>query len=275
MLKENVMTDDLLVQYPYGGKKILLQWYDYNEGHNVILASCEENMLGIVQRLVPKYPDMTAKEYCEVDIVAPPERLCKLAAKQSEKDRIELFCQNIAYRVKSLCEAGHILPPTFSLCTTYVASDGGGEDEDDHFLCKNCHDTIHFVGMTDKEFYERYYDAWQKFFPEISSEKVGVISQAARATDDEVIHCADINFVHHSFGVSLDKIQPPNPIPTNPLFFFRRLREIDPKEIVAVIDAAKKAKQEKTRENAKTYEAKVKQEKEKLTANILKLFGGK
>ena len=270
--------EELLVSYPYGGKKVLLQWNTFNEGNNLILASCEQNMLGIIQRVFYRYPEMEIRGYCEIDIVAPSIRLCEKAAEQNRKINIDHFSYEIVERVKEVIEHEKLIPPQFAICSEYKPEadiDCGEWETKTHYTCENCLDTIKLVGMTKEELYDRYHEAWHAANPQYThADKKLMPSKAERALDDEKLCYARTGFV--SDGVIIvdpNKDEPEyNPSYGSCLFFFRLLRQLDMKEIVSFVGGAKEMKKTKQKSYRQSNENKYKNECDKRVDDVLEFF---
>ncbi len=244
------------VYYPHGGRRFLLHWWTYDDRGHVILATTERSLQAVAARVFDENTDAEIKALCEIDIVAPPVLLCALASGHVLQARIFAFHREVIRYLRDAAEAGRPLPSPFAVCSDYLPDEEVGMDVTEwarstHYSCTHCVDTIQLVGLTPLELYERYHMAWRKLHPEAEYINPKLVeSRAPRALDNEPLWCACAEFGHHASGIvlnALDLDEAPSFLRLfdRVLFFFRRVRDLEPATMQATLDALKIAAEER------------------------------
>lgn len=259
------MTNELRVYYPHGGHYYILHWWTYNERGHVAIGTSEDNVSSIAARVFERHPDAEIRAYLEIEIVGPSNLLCTLAKEHALKEEIDIFHKDVVYRLHDVIEAGESLPPQFTLCDKYEPEDESGMLSDDewgkneHHSCKNCTATIKMVDMTQAQLFQKYNEGWRKLYPVLSyNDKRHVISRARCPSDDEKLWFANAAFGHHSSGISLEPVDleqaksyRPAYLSDTVLFFYRKIRELDPAKLQAMLDQQKNLVKEKQEQREK------------------------
>jgi hypothetical protein len=284
--------EPLKVYYPYGGHKFLLKWYEHDEGNNIILASSEQGIKEIVQRIVYKYPDMEVRDFCEIEIVAPSNHLSEIAAEYKTQGRIAEFHRAMIGYLHELIRNNVPLPSPFAICSNYESSEDFAEERDsdhetdtwareEHYDCRNCKNKIQMGGMTPKQLYEQYAEQWYAKHPirDYTNER-WVVSQAEPAKDDEPLWSVVTSFGHHSDGLVLEEVNVEKALEEShkyicdngALFFFRRLKDIDVVDIKSIITDFRRNSKARMIQKAAAFEAREAQAKQKRIDETLELF---
>lgn len=250
----NIRTDaptadhPIKVYYPFGGKMLMLHWYTDGDRGHVALAPTEDKLRAIARRVFEEHvSEVSIKSVCEIDIVAPSERLLVAAAMHNDKDRIEDFRRELTIEMRVAMDAGKTLPEPFAACDDYAFSseeDRVGYTPDDdtreyyldhHVGCMNCDMRVRLIGMTPRELYEKHHDRWRAAHPvktyHVKGRPERAASRANTATNNN-LWFAGADFGHHNKGVylreidyaELDSEYRPAYISENVLFYFQRLR---------------------------------------------------
>lgn len=270
---------ELPVYYPYGGKRFLLHWWTYNDRGHIILAKNEGRVRDIAIRVFERYSYAEIRDYMKIEVVAPPKLYSVQAEAFALRDRIDNFHVEILCRLREVIEAKKTLPSPFEVCTSYEPEYEQERDEwtdRAHYSCKNCFETIKTPGLTKTQLYAKYSEAWQKLYPPHDYvDKRLVTSQAEVAKDDEELYFANSAFGHHSAGIELNKIERdtidpkidyrPSYLSGTALFFFRKIRDVDSKELQELLDQQQKIAAERTKNQEKSLVAERKKDEQ---ANI-------
>lgn len=268
--------DPQQVYYPLGGKKFLLHWWSYYERGNIILSDSEQSLDVVARKVFHEHPDAEIKGFYEIEIVAPTERMQEFRKTNDLDKTISMFHSEMVFRLKDLVKAGHGLPSGFEICPGFKPEEGvesSNWDEEYHFNCLNCTDTIKLVDMTKKDLYDKYYEDWEKVFPHKGWIDPKLVNNRANlAKNESNLFEAVANFGHHSSGIDLVEIDFENIesyLNDRILFFFHRIREIDSSELQKVLTesnlAMKKENEEREENRIKEYE---REDKEKIDAVI-------
>jgi hypothetical protein len=239
---------DLLVYYPFGGTKFLLNWWtQYDRGHLAIAAS-ETSLQGVARRIFQENPGARIDALCEAEILAPPLQLCEVAAQEARESAVREFLNNVGYGLKKLLGAGHQLPSFFAVCEEYIPEEGVENNEwarDSHYECTNCTQGFRLLGMVPDEFYDTYHDRWErevdnrpKYHPN-PKHLQPTRSAARRAGDDEVIQAVVGDYGHHSAAVYFTEPGRVGPYTLPVLFYFKHLRDLDRTPYTRMLEKAK------------------------------------
>src|SRR5277367_1385392 len=236
--------DHLHVYYPFGGRVLLLHWYTYEDRGHVVLAKSQRALRATAMTVFTENPNAEIKALCEIDVVAPSNRLEKIVTESVRLENIRSFHLEVSFCLDSVLEAGLALPFPFAECTEYKPSDDFDADEwatKRHYQCENCEARIRLEEFSPEAFYNRYAEAWRVLYPQQTHRdpRRGP-SRAARASDDDELWFAEAMFGHHSSGVelkpiNLDEIKESAGMffSDRAMFFFKRVRELDSVELSA------------------------------------------
>ena len=236
-----------------------------------------EQAIDVVSRKVfGEHPDAEIKEYLEIEIVAPTERMQALRKANDLEESVSTFLREVFCRIQTLAKKGHKLPSDFEVCHNFESGEDYPDNDygkESHFGCLNCTETIRLIDMTPTSLYEKYHGDWEKAFPQkryIDPKLVN--SRAKPASNKSNLFEAVANFGHHSAGIELVEVNFDNAesyLNDRVLFFFHRLREIDSTSIQTILTEATSAKKKHDKENQerlkKNYE---KEDQERVDAVI-------
>ncbi len=245
--------DSIHVYYPYGGRRFLLHWWTYDERGHIILTTTKKQISEVAKRVFTKHPDTEIKGYYEVDIVAPSKRLQTLSAEQTLRNKISSFHHEIVVYMLNIVNAGKELPLPFASCTKYDCTDTTADETEwarsSHYNCRNCHDTIMLIGMTPDDLYVNYHTDWLVAHPNHPEHNRrnntnSIPSRAEVADDYESLWYARADFGHHALGITINEVnifEQDNYSCLNDsmIFFFRRIRDLDPSQLQETLDATK------------------------------------
>lgn len=279
------MSDELLkVYYPLGGHRYLLQWWTQHDRGHVVLAPTAVGLCQVAERVFDEEPFAEIKAFLEIEIVAPSRRINILAAKHDHEERVGLFHMEIVCHLRDAVEAGKMLPSPFVLCTEWDPDESVDVDDwarERHYGCQNCRDTIRLVGMTTSAFYDRYQGAWYKKNPKKEFvDPKRMPSRAHPADSDEPLWYAHADFGHHAGGVSLSEVDPeeyassyrPTFLSERVMFFFKKLRDLDPWSLQEVLSKKKVAIVKEREFEEKERIAKRKSEEREKIAEVIAFF---
>jgi hypothetical protein len=234
--------EPLLVVYPHSGKHALLHWYTDHDRAHVVVAKSERAVLDAARVIANVEPFAELKSLSWVEIVAPPEKLARLAAEQKRADAVRMFGQEISQRMQAAIALGLALPPPLSICFRYSPGDEGPRPDEwmreRHSGCQNCIDRI-VLGMEPAAFFDAYASAWNASQPSAwrwerrDPNQPGITSRGRIASADEALWCAWSNFGNHAPGIELRMVNTDDGEPGYPgyfdrvLFYFKRLEELD------------------------------------------------
>jgi hypothetical protein len=265
------------VDYPFGGRRLLLRWWTEHERGHVVIAASESALLATARRVFHDNPDAEIKDALDVEIVAPSKRLEQLAAVCIRREEVFHFHYMVCVHVDAAGKAGFPLPSPFARCETFEPDDEESSPDswarDNHFGCRHCRSRVRLVGLTPEELFDRYAVNWAEVRPGRAPDvrirrNAGAmrhVSHAEPAGNDEPLWWARKNFGHHAGGVEFEEVDidagvttdhgyTPACLTGDAMFFFRRLGEVA-KDTRAKIEAAlaveRKAHEEKYEKSVK------------------------
>jgi hypothetical protein len=265
------------VDYPHGGRRLLLRWWtDHDRGH-VIIAKSRNALLATACRVFHDNPDAEIKDALDVEIVAPSKRLEQLAVICIRREEVFNFHYMVCVHVDAAGKAGFSLPSPFARCETFESGDEESSPDswarDNHFGCRHCRARVRLVGLTPEELFDRYAADWAEVRPGRAPDvrvhrqagAMRYVSHAEPARDDEPLWWVRKNFGHHAGGVEFEEVNidagvttdhgyTPACLTGDAMFFFRRLGEVDQATragIDRVLLAKKKASEEKYEKSVK------------------------
>jgi hypothetical protein len=220
------------VYYPHEGKKFLLEWYTYNERSHIVLADTERSMMETAKTVCIKM-GAEVRESFALEIVSPSEQFTALKAARDHKDAVDGFLVEAASNFRQLIDKDIPLPAPFKKCDEYVDQDNDPDPAEDdwketsHYSCKNCEQRVQLIGMSKEELYDKYQPKWLALHPRYVDTKL-VESKAAIANDDDELWVVSSGgFGHHGSGIAFDKAEIDGGMIDSPLFFFKRLHDLD------------------------------------------------
>jgi len=259
----------------------MLQWYEQDEGHQLLMAKRPEGILAAMKAVLSKHEAAEIKGYWEIDVWGPSPEIQARAIAIEEQEAREDFWQHIVSTARF--SSRRKLPPPLKPCPGFEPLDPNGEsDTEYHYGCKNCRDMIQ-IDVPDKEaFYQerkRMFESTLQHHPV----KGLVESRATPAQDGQPLMVAGADFGHHSYGVLLHEFKMPE-VPTEPhrhtmalnevLFFYtivKSLPDNGPKELITTL---KKKFQEEDRRERESYTQKRKREEDEHWNEFLALLKG-
>jgi hypothetical protein len=233
------------------------------------LARSEESLFVVAQRIAQEHKDAKVGAYLDVDIVAPPAHFDSLIAAYERKEKLVNFRQEVCWRLKEALQAGHSLPPLFSLCP-----------EEEHYDCEGCTQGIR-ASISKEELYERYAKAWPKDKRPQKSlvDSKFVPSRAPVAKEREPLSFARADFGHHSHGILLEEV-PPNielgpyrpTFLTGALFFYHVIEAKSTHPLQAIFDDVHRKEEEQKKAIEEGRRAAYRREKEERIQAVLAVF---
>jgi len=280
------MNDAIKVYYPFGGKRLLLQWYTYDDRGHVVLSETKSGLHAVAERVFDENPNAEIKAMCEINVVGPSKLLNKLAAKASAAERVSVFYEEINCYLIEAVKDEVALPSPFALCTKYEPSEDVVSDDwatESHYNCKNCKSRIKLIGTTPDALYEKFHETWRVLHPApVHIDPKRVTSRAAPAKDDASLWYAYANFGHHAKGVELFEVKledaecyRPGYFSNDLMFFFERIRDLDAKPLQALLNKKKKAAKKQQAEREKARGREYEQERRDRINKVLSLFTGR
>lgn len=259
----------ILVDYPLGGRHLLLHWWTQHDRGHVVLARSAEALVATTRRIFVEEPYAEIRAMMEIDVVAPPLALERSIAEYVHNTNVHLFKAIVCHAMNEAAESGLALPPPFERCNVYEPEPDVSQTEwavEEHYDCRHCYLRIRVVGVSGEELYERCHDEWTKATGLSSAPSGGTVSEekyrsrAPRAKDGLRLSMASKCFGDHASGVVLDEdVSAEGPL-REPLFFFHRTGDVhaDVRErlmgIQAVAaDEVRAAARQREQEHAEAY----------------------
>lgn len=233
------MNHPLKVYHPGRGIHYVCRWWTYNEKHQIIIATSQKAVKQIWETACQRYSDAEAKEFCEVELVAPSALMCSKAIAYKRDADIDDFINEVTGKINESIKLGLNVPKLFEPCVNFESYYKDDYEPDSstleyHFDCQNCTNRLKLIDMTYEQFFDKFHQLWNEglFIKErVGNRNKTVYSTANPAADDEVIWEAS-----YRSGVDLFKCQVGEPpwqgaYPRGHfhevLFYFRMLKEID------------------------------------------------
>jgi len=241
-------TMTIKVYYPHGGKKFLLEYYTYNERSRIVLADTEQSMMKTAKPACAK-TGAEVRACFALEIVQPSELFCANKAIYDRAETVDRFVMDIGSYFSELIEKDIPLPGPFKKCDEYVNEeyDDDPNNLDDnawmvehHYDCANCKGRVQLIGMSKTELFDKYNDAWLKLYPRYVDKNL-VESKARIASDDDDLWVVSgTGFGHHSSGITFGRAEIDDGLIANPIFFYKRLYDIDTTELKNFLDEENK-----------------------------------
>lgn len=265
----------LKVYYPLGGRHFLLNWYtDYDRGH-VLLARSEAAIKSMFERhVLDEVPDI--KAYCEIEIVAPSEKLCREAAEEAYRVDVENFLRQVTWRLQEVLKK-HGALPFFAPCDKFESEDGDRDDDrkdrelDAHYDCKNCTEGIR-LKITKEELFERFSERWVQVMGDfrVHEDPKRLVSLAKQADDDEMLYMALGDYGHHQNGIYLST--EPGWRREDVLFYYRLVRDLDKEPFVVKVEALNEERQQKEKKKLEEHHEEASNESDQEVAKTIAFF---
>ncbi len=230
-LKLSSQNHPLKVYFPQGGTFFLLHWWNYNERGHVVLSRNLKSLTKVADHIFTECEDCEIRSFCKIEIVSPPQKLIKEATeyfhKEDVRDWAQLVCHTLNSSAKTLKREE--LPKEFEWCKNI-------KSKERYHDCDNCTNGIR-IKIDREELYQRYAEAWNivrdKQYPPLGPKYV--YSNAEQALDDEPIWIANPNLTKFDVGIELEEVK----LCRNALFYFRKLENLNRKELQTMLDAHK------------------------------------
>lgn len=262
---------ELKVYYPLGGKHYLLRWYSHNEGHNIILARNRNSTLEAFSSTVLKRKDfdIEVKELLHINIVAPPEEVCKQHAEYLLADDVESFWRTYSSSISLFKKKTGSFPKNIKPCPYLLLADG----DEAHYNCPKCFYGISPIKGSLKDIYIANRENWRKKYRFPSFKDGKNKSRAQPSNNNDPVWAAIAKLGHHLSGVVLVEIKPEETCHHNFLFFYQQIETFDVQEFKYILQKSKddiESYKKKMRQRA--LEHQVRREKE-LFDEINSIFG--
>lgn len=207
------ITDEfpLQVLFPHAGDVYLLQWYEYNEGNNVIVARSIENAVLMFKHAEARHTGIKPVKFFKATIVSPSDEMKVFYAAKKYTDAVQNFKYMIQSVVGDYMEEFKEPPPGFARCPEYkpdperiTTADDSEYYKDSHGYCltKDCVGGA-IVPNVEALFWP-YHDRKKAKRPKSARSYDAQPSTAPPPVAGKPLYVADANFGHHSKGLSLE-----------------------------------------------------------------------
>lgn len=273
-----IQDHPLKVFYPYGGRHFIAVWWTHDEQNQIVVAKSLNALDKTLNIAIENNSDIELKEMWEVEIVAPPDKLCQIAKAEARKIEVNDFFRSIVGYLNELLENEIPIPEMFKVCDRWENDDLSMKEENDehHWNCKNCVEKFSLKSLTLDEFYDKYNSNWNAMHnvPKYAESKA-LYGLAGTANENDELWCAEPQFGHHCNGTSLSIVSqdPEDYINTSSvLFYFHKIKEVDCSKYNQTIDEIKNKIKEKELLRREQYGKNFQKEKEKRFQKILDFF---
>lgn len=214
------ITDEfpLQVLFPNAGDVYLLQWYEYNEGNNVIVARSIENAVLMFKHAEERHTGIKPVKFFKATIVSPSDSMKVFYAAKKYNDAMMSFKYMIDSVVGDYMEEFKEPPPGYARCPEYKPDPERVSTPEDleynspghgYCLTKDCVGgaIIRNVEALFWPYHDRKKaeDAARKAKrPKHARSFDAQPSKAAPPVEGKALYVADANFGHHSKGLSLE-----------------------------------------------------------------------
>ena len=242
---------------PHLGESILIRWYQYDEGHHVIVSDDEAGALASWEAVLAKHGcNVEIKNFFKATVVPCPRDVAEKWADSKHKSELEAFMRGILWLAR---DSKNDLPSGFEICRHREGSAR-------HYNCKKCGGAGVRSTLDLKEMFGnlKVRDAWRKHL-EPTPNKHAISRRSlpqpfdARITEEkfENLMIAMLEGGNHSPGVEYVEVKTwaerQHFNDRNVLFFFTIQEEMSPpeafvsmkvaaEEAFAAQEAARKAK---------------------------------
>ena len=200
-------TYPLSVGYPHGGIHYLILWGSHSTGHHLILSRSPKAAEHTFSRILDKWSDLRIKQYCEIEIVAPPQTACKVYADHIHAESVKRFWDWASYASrgpsKSPIPQAYNLPPEISICTVYNPDEFNGPEDarDHHWGCQNCIERLLPTEGTFDSVYWKFRDRFNEVCGPIT--KPPTLSRARPSRYGEDLWVITTDFGAHRKGIRI------------------------------------------------------------------------
>lgn len=239
-------TDPYLQYIPHfnsTGKHSLCIWYEHNEGHHIIIAKDEAQVLSSLRPILRKEPDLSLKQYWDVEIVLPPEVIIKRFAENSYAKELIAFRGWVMYLAKSYQKVYKALPDGFNECLEFKRSaeeeeyyraddrDGNELSNKYHIGCVNCDAHKITTTLNMLELYNTHKQLYRQEGSAPYTRKKRVSFDGLAYDPAKSLYAVVLNGGHHSPGVCIEEVAETYEAQDNTLFFFSGALKPMPKSL--------------------------------------------